>query len=110
MDFWGLYLTALDIKVPKKAPENQSGHDSNASNTTNEMFSDIYRDNISSDEDEEIPSTPTTRERAYRSDIQQLKKYPSLLISPLFSYYAILVLRLPITLGDLYLYDFIFQT
>jgi DNA polymerase III delta prime subunit len=107
---WGIYLSALDIKVPKKDQENPTGQDSNALNTTDEMFSDVYRVDISSDEDEEIPNSPNTREWAYRSDIQQLKKFPSLLISPLFSYFAILVLRLPITLSDIYLYGFIFQT
>jgi hypothetical protein len=103
MDLWGLYLTVLDIKVPanNQAPQNDAALH-NAKEEAHK-FSDMHRDHISSDEDD-IPSTPITRERAYRSDIQQLKKYPSLLISPLFSYIAIVLLRLPITLSDIYLY------
>ena len=69
------------------------------------MFSESSVEEMSSDEDEAAAANTTSDERAYRSTAQSLRKYPPLPLSPLFSYLAILVLKLPITLSDIFSYS-----
>jgi hypothetical protein len=112
LELWGLYITSFDLKVPARHNVEESTND--AAVTANDA-EDVLRmfptspPNGQPVEDEDSTSEHRNRrkvegDRKYRSDIQILRKYPPLLISPLFSYLAILVLRLPIPLSDIYLY------
>jgi hypothetical protein len=40
--------------------------------------------------------------RSFRSDSQELEKYPALLMSPVFCYLGLLILRVPVTVGEIY--------
>jgi hypothetical protein len=99
-DLWALYITALDVKIS----ENKKKRDK----TTPEDDLDDYFDEASEEErsnaedDATSQSNISTGGRAYRSDIQVLKRYPLFIISPLFSYLAMVILRLPITLGNIF--------
>ena len=104
MDLWGLYVTALDVKIDgkNKAKRSRPTEDDDAEYTR--MFSDSSAEELSGDEDDSSTSNMPSQGRAYRSSTQELKKYPSLLISTLFSYFGILILKLPITLSDIFTY------
>jgi hypothetical protein len=105
MDLWGLYVSVLDIKIPGK--ENAKHKKPAELSDTDDIFSvssEGSSEEIPSDEDETSASNTTIGKRSYRSDTQELKKYPTLLISSLFSYLAILILKLPICLSDIYSY------
>src|SRR6266496_6564222 len=106
MDLWGLYIKALDIKVEgkNKAKRTRPAEDDDPEYTR--MFSDSSAEELSSDEDDTSTSNAPSQGTAYRSNTQELKKYPLLLISILFSYFGILILRLPITLNDIFSYAF----
>jgi hypothetical protein len=105
MDLWGLYVSALNVKVSEEKNKKQSKTKDN--DEFDDYSSSLSHDSTvesSSDEDTTSATTSTHRRKAYRSDVQELKKYPPLLISPLFSYLGILILRLPITLVDIFSY------
>jgi hypothetical protein len=106
MDLWGLYITALTVKV---SGEKNTSQKKVAKFTDQEefshMFSESSAEEMSSDEDEAAAINTTSDERTYRSTAQTLRKYPPLPVSPLFSYLAILVLKLPITLNDIFSYS-----
>jgi hypothetical protein len=101
MDLWGLYVTALKIQIPKPSPEpERSWQDNEEDDEPMIDFRDVWEEN-SSDEDTtsigaHIEQTPS------RSDQGQIRRFPSLILSPLFSYFAMLVLKLPITLAEIY--------
>jgi hypothetical protein len=109
LELWGLYITSFDLKVPARHNlEDPTEVTRNDADDDLRMFSSSPP-NGQPIEDEGSTSEHGNRrevegDRNYRSDIQILRKYPPLLISPLFSYLAILVLRLPIPLSDIYLY------
>ena len=99
-DLWTLYITALDVKIAenkkkrdKTTPEDDVGDD----------FHEVFEEEQSNDGDDVTSqSNVSAVGRAYRSDIQVLKRYPLFIISPLFSYLAMVILRLPITLGNIF--------
>jgi len=99
-DLWGLYISSLDIKIPKDEPAKVKleldDHD-RAHSPSDEQES--------SDEEGGNATDTTTQSRAFRSTAQELKKYPPLVISPIFCYLAIVTLRLPVTVSDIYSYD-----
>jgi hypothetical protein len=96
-DLWTMYITALDVKIAenkkkrdKTTPEDDVGDD----------FDEVSEEEQSNDGDDVTSQSAVGR--AYRSDIQVLKRYPLFIISPLFSYLAMVILRLPITLGNIF--------
>lgn len=104
MDLWGLYITALDVKIDgkNKPKRTRPAEDDDAEYAR--MFSDSSMEESSSDEDGSSTSNMLSQGRAYRSSTQELKRYPPLLISTVFSYFGILILKLPITLSDIFTY------
>jgi hypothetical protein len=104
MDLWGIYITALDVKIDgkNKAKGTRATEDDDAQYTR--TISDSSNEELSDDEDDSSTSNMPSEGRAYRSSTQELKKYPPLLISALFSYFGILILKLPITLSDIFTY------
>ena len=106
MDLWGLYITALDVKVERKSKGKRTRPAEDGDAEYTRMFSDSSAEELSSDEDDTSTSNAPRYWRWYRSNMQELKKYPLLLISTLFSYFGILILKLPITLSDIFSYTF----
>jgi hypothetical protein len=110
-DLWGLYVSCLNVKVAetsrsKARKEDDSDDDDDEDNDEDESGSEmsIMKEN-SSEEEEYFNVEPHPRKRGqFRSDIQLLIKYPTLLLSPLFSYLAIISLRLPISVYQVYEY------
>ena len=104
MDLWGIYITALDVKIDgkNKAKRTRATEDDEAEYTR--TISDSSAEELSGDEDDSSTSNMASEGRAYRSSTQELKKYPPILISTLFSYFGILILKLPITLSDIFTY------
>ena|SRR6202035_3879629 len=112
-ELWGLYVTALDVKVPAEKnakngvqPDGSGIHDGGDEVSRTLLTSPLHDEPIHVGSSSPAPENGREHDagRKYRSDISELKKYPPLLLSPLFSYLAILVLKLPITLSDIYLY------
>jgi len=98
-DLWTLYITALDVKIA----ENKKKRNRNTPEDDLDDFDQVSEEEQSNDEDDVTSqSNISTSGRAYRSDIQVLKRYPLFVISPLFSYLAMVILRLPITLGNIF--------
>lgn len=105
MDLWGLYITALNVKVMENESKKRSKtQDGDEYDDYSSLLSHDSTVESSSDEDSMSETAAAHRRKAYRSDVQELKKYPPLLISPLFSYLGILILRLPITLVNIFSY------
>ena len=104
MDLWGLYITALDVKIDGKNKTKRTRPTKDGDAEYTRMFSDSSAEELSSDEDNSSTSNMPSQGRAYRSSTQELKKYPPLLMSTLFSYLGILILKLPITLSDIFTY------
>lgn len=67
-------------------------------------FARTSDEELSSDENVTSAGRSTSRERGYRSSITELGRYPSLLTSIIFLYFAMLTLKLPITLSDIVSY------
>jgi hypothetical protein len=98
-DLWTLYITALDVKIA----ENKKKRDKTTPEDDVDDFGEVSEEEQSNDGDDVTSqSNVSTPARAYRSDIQVLKRYPLFIISPLFSYFAMVILRLPITLGNIF--------
>jgi hypothetical protein len=108
MDLWGLYVSALNVKVTERENEKQSKVKDDEFDDNSSLLSYDFAIESSSDE-ASTSATASTLRKAYRSDVQELKKYPPLLISALFSYLGILILRLPITLVDIFTYFLLFE-
>jgi hypothetical protein len=95
---------------PEKGARESAQTDVSASHEDTDDFARMFPNSPPNQpiDDDTWPVQDSEREndgdRKFRSDMQVLKKYPPLLLSPLFSYLAILVLKLPITLSDIYLY------
>jgi Rrn7/TAF1B, N-terminal cyclin domain len=96
-DLWGLYISSLDIKIPKDEPANVK-----LESTDPDLSRSTSYEQDGSDEEGNVSDATS---RAYRSTAQDLKKFPVLVISPVFCYLAIVTLRLPVTLNDIYSYD-----
>jgi hypothetical protein len=102
-DLWGLYVSVLNVKIPDKTKTKREDEDSE--NSEDELS--IIKDEEFSeeeDEDEDDNEVQPHKRREFRSDIQVLKRYPTLILSPLFSYLAIISLKLPISLNEIYQY------
>ena len=100
-DLWGLYISTLNIKIPIKGKLKQETEDE----LSDDEMSILKEDQETSDEEEEPYDEPRPRKRGeFRSDIQELKKYPTLILSPLFSYFAIVTLKIPVSLNEIYQY------
>ena len=94
-----MYITALDVKIA----ENRKKRDKTTPEDDVDDFDEVFEEEQSNDEDDVTSqSNISAVGRAYRSDIQVLKRYPLFIISPLFSYLAMVILRLPITLGNIF--------
>jgi len=105
-DLWGLYLTALKLKAPKaEKKRNKRPAESDDVEAVPQFDLDSPAEESSSDEDQASTTNSTTsRVQAYRSRIEDLKKFPPLLVSPLFSYLAMVILKIPITLSEIFAY------
>ena len=99
-DLWALYITALDVKVTEmRAKKKDTPSEEDDADEADLEF----EEDLSNDEDDAASvSSQSNVSTAYRSDMQVLKRYPIFIISPLFSYLAIVILRLPITLSDIF--------
>jgi len=53
-------------------------------------------------EEESDTAMKSETKRPYRSDVQELRKYPTLTISLLFSYLGLIILRVPVTINQIY--------
>jgi hypothetical protein len=105
MDLWSLYVTKLEVKLVEKENRQRATSwmdDGDDMNNLAPVSSESLGEDLSGDEG--VTSASNATSQRYRSDIEELKKYPTLLVSPLFSYLAMLVLKLPITLSDIYSY------
>lgn len=96
-DLWGLYISTLNIKIPGKSKLKRESQDDLSDD---EMR--ILEEQESSEEAEVYDETRPRKRGEFRSDIQQLKKYPTLVLSPLFSYLAIITLKIPVSLNEIY--------
>jgi hypothetical protein len=94
-DLWSLYITALDVKFKEKKDKKRDRKDVDEFAETSEEEQTEEEDDVTSATDRSSGS------RAFRSDLSILKKYPPLIVSPLVSYLAIVILRLPVTLSDI---------
>ena len=97
-DLWALYITALDVKVVEKKVKKEKKE---ILDDIDELSGVSEDEQPSEDDDVTSASNLSTSGRAFRSDIQVLKKYPHFIISPLFSYLALVILKIPITLGSI---------
>lgn len=100
---WGLYITSLDVKLPgpnessaKPVKEVDDDDDSFSPSPGERAFSDHEESN------EENFDDANSRHEAYRSNLQELKKYPALLLSPVFCYLGLLFLRVPVIVHEIY--------
>lgn len=108
-----LYVNCLSVKVTEKskpkAMRDNDDHDDDVRYSSENQDSDsemsIVKEN-SSDEEEYLDVEQTERRPGHKfsSDIELLKKYPSIRLSSLFSYLGIISLRLPISLNEIYQY------
>lgn len=106
-DLWALYLTSIEIKPPNRGSEE--GRESEGDEK--EFYSPISENSaeeLLSDSDEPKSPQKAEREKAYRSNLSQLKKYPPLLISPLFSYIGMIIIKLPVTINNIFKYGLYF--
>jgi hypothetical protein len=99
-DLWGLYLSTLTIKIPDNTKFKKQ--DSEDDYSGDEMA--FLKDEQSSEEEQLDNEAQHHKRGDFRSDIQALKKYPTLILSPLFSYLAIITLKLPVSLKEIYQY------
>jgi len=100
-------VSALDLQIPgvtdqkiKKSPSEEE--DENIS----DLSSDADEERSSSDDDSLPALRPRKPGKPYRSNMAELEKYPPLLISTLFSYIAIVILKVPVTLNEIFGYRF----
>ena len=100
-DLWGLYMSILNIRIRDKTKVRQQDREEDDS-SEDEMS--LLRDEASSDEEQFNTTTPSHKKGEFRSDVERLKGYPALILSPLFSYLAIIILKLPVSLNEIYQY------
>ena len=90
----------MDIKPPReksvKVKTEEFGEDDRS------FSAPLEHDRRSDEEAGDAGTDTTTQSRSYRSDAQELKRYPPLILSPVISYISIVILRLPVTLSDIY--------
>jgi hypothetical protein len=102
LELWGLYITAIGAKgAERSTPRDSTSHD--GADDFSRMFP------LSPPpEDGTPPRTKVDRQdkrdEKFRSNFEELRKYPALIISPLFSYLAMIILKLPVAISDIYLY------
>jgi hypothetical protein len=104
MDLWGLYITALPIQIEKpNADRNISWQDEDDEDNPFIPLPDLFEE-VSGDEN--MASMRKDAERThFRSDQHEISKFPSLVLSPLFSYFAMLILKSPVTIAEIYEYS-----
>jgi hypothetical protein len=96
-------MSALEIQVPGTADpiikkEELDDEDEDAA-------SNFKSDHLSTDEDSPLPTKSHNGGNSYRSNVGELQKYPPLFISILFSYIAVVILKVPLTLNEIFGYD-----
>ena len=103
-DLWALYITALDVKVARRKYKKD---DTSSEDDSDEIFQALEENESNGNDEVASASNQSNVSKGYRSDVQVLKRYPLFMMSPLFSYLAIVILRLPITLGNIFAYVFL---
>jgi len=94
-------MSILNIKIRDKTKVRQQDREEDDS-SEDEMS--LLRDEASSDDEQFNTTTPSHKKGEFRSDVERLKGYPALILSPLFSYLAIIILKLPVSLNEIYQY------
>jgi hypothetical protein len=99
-------MSTLDIQVPGitnpviKIEDLDEEDENDASN----LGSEPDTEHPTTDEDSPVPAKSQSGAKSYRSNVSELQKYPPLLISTLFSYMAIVILKIPVTLNEIFGY------
>jgi len=98
------------MKEPKDSKmveqKRSEGSDDDDDEEFTRMFSSPSPDGTDTEDFTTDYTTTDTEagQRKYRSNVEELRRHPPLIISPLFSYLAMLALKLPIPLMDIYGY------
>ena len=99
-------MSALDIQIPAVTTpiiKKEDLHEEDEDGASN-LESEADDEHPSTDEDSALPMKSQNGGQSYRSNVSDLQKYPPLLISTLFSYMAIVILKVPVTLNEIFAY------
>lgn len=98
-------MSALEIQAPGTADPIVKQEDLDDEDEGEDAASNFKSDHESTDEDSPLPTKSHNGGNSYRSNVGELQKYPPLLLSTLFSYMAIVILKVPLTLNEIFRYD-----
>jgi hypothetical protein len=105
---WGLYLSAIEIKLPKDSHDDVKIKKEEGDHISS--LSDLEEEEESGDNEDISSENETKHKKRYRSDLAELQRYPPLLISLLFSYLGLITLKHPVTINELFKYPHHIET
>lgn len=96
-------MSTLELKVsdPQKA-KTRVKEEMNEDDASYSPSLELEDQSEETEEEQSDAAMKSETTRPYRSDIQELRKYPTLIISPLFSYLGLVILRVPVTINEIY--------